>query len=141
MIWPLAFVCSWFALWVLFLAVMSLKRAHDEGKIAPGAIAYSFGLVVVYAGYIVDAAVNIGPATLLFFEMPETSGFISAFNLLLDQKFAEAKAEFLDALKNITVTARCGRHINQPGYRGDVARWMCRNLLDPFQLGGHCHKQ
>lgn len=37
------------------------------------------------------------------------------------------------------LTRRCGRYIAGPaGWRRSLALWICRNLLDPFQLGGHC---
>lgn len=107
----LVFLASWLVLWILFLAVMSLKRAKDEGKLQEGSTVFYLGMAVLFIGYLVDFLINIGPATILFFELPTEK----------------------------TVTERCSRHKNEPGYRGNVARWMCSNLLDPFQIGGHCH--
>lgn len=105
------FIGGWFLLWIMFLAVMSLKAAKDSGKLT--GVAYGFGMVVLIIGYLVDFLINMAPATVLFLEPP--------FEL--------------------TVTARCGSYLTDPGFRGGIARWLCRNLLDPFQIGGHCHKQ
>lgn len=101
---------AWFVLWVLFLAVMALKRAQDEGKLHSG-VAYYLGLSVLVIGYVADFLVNLGPATLLFLELPQEK----------------------------TVTERCNRHLLDDGWRGAIAHWLCSNLLDPFQIGGHCH--
>ena len=101
-------LAGWWVLWVLFLAVMMLKQVRDNGQLT--GVAGKLGLSVLVIGYIVDFVVNMIPATILFLEVP--------FNL--------------------TVTARCSYYINKEGYRGNIARWLCRNLLDPFQIGGHC---
>ena len=107
----LAFFTGWFILWVLFLAVMSLKRAKDEGLLVSGTTSYSLALIVLGIGYFIDFLVNITLAVVLFFEPPF----------------------------EMTVTKRCEKHLHETGYRGKVARWLCHNLLDPFQIGGHCH--
>lgn len=104
------FLGSFYVLWVLFLAVMALKSAKDAGTLAPDSDAYYLGMSVLLIGYIVDFICNI-----------------------------LASAIFLEPPFELTVTARVSRWKNSPGVRGDIARWMCAKILDPFQLGGHCN--
>lgn len=59
--------------------------------------------------------------------------FDVAFNLIVGTVvFVEPPMQFL-------FTDRCKKHIDKLTWRGDVARWFCRNLLDPFDASGsHC---
>jgi len=55
-----------------------------------------------------------------------------AFNLL-------ASLLFIDLPREATFSQRMGRYkAGASGWRATVARWVCANLLDPFQIGGHC---
>jgi hypothetical protein len=90
--------------WILYLAVMALKRERD----AMPRITRALGYIVLGVGYVFDVA----------------------FNLLASIPFAEPPRELL-------FTARVHRHINEMGYRGNLARWFCANLLEPFDKG-HC---
>jgi hypothetical protein len=46
---------------------------------------------------------------------------------------------FLDLPRELLFTQRLERYKAQgAGWRYTVARWICQNLLDPFQQGGHC---
>lgn len=54
------------------------------------------------------------------------------FNLVI------ATILFLDLPREWTFTERLDRYKQEGGWRGDVAKWICSNLLDPFQVGGHC---
>jgi hypothetical protein len=71
-------------------------------------IAEQFGYVVLYVGYAFDILFNIA-ASIPFLELP------------LDWLF----------------TSRMKRHVKEDGYRGNLARWFCANLLEPFDKG-HC---
>lgn len=101
---------AFYLLWVFFLAVMALKRAKDEGKIYRGHDAYYLAISVLWIGFVLDFLVNVFFASIIFLEPP--------FEL--------------------TVTERVARWKKEGGYRGDLARWMCAKILDPFQIGGHC---
>lgn len=103
-------LASLWLLWVFFLAVMELRAVRDAGGLKRGDDAYYIGLSVLFVGFIIDFTVNI----------------------LLSPVFLEPPFE-------TTVTARVTRWKKEQGYRGAIARWMCRKLLDPFQQGGHCH--
>jgi len=46
---------------------------------------------------------------------------------------------FLDLPREWTFTQRLERYKPDQSWRGRLARWICSNLLDPFQVGGHCH--
>lgn len=46
---------------------------------------------------------------------------------------------YVELPRELLFTARCNRHIGEEGWRGDVARWFCRNFMDPFDpAGNHC---
>ena len=45
----------------------------------------------------------------------------------------------LDPPREWTFTVRLDRYECDNNWRGRLARWICSNLLDPFQVGGHCH--
>lgn len=54
-----------------------------------------------------------------------------AFNLLASVLFADLPREW-------TFSQRMGRYKRGDDWRAAVARWCCANLLDPFEIGGHC---
>lgn len=105
----LAGVLSLWVLFILYAAVMNLKRARDEGKMTvPMNI---LGTPVLFIGLLLDALVNIFVFTLILLELPQ---------------------EFL-------VTSRLSRHIKKTGWRARVAKWFCTNLLDSLDPSGcHC---
>ena len=45
---------------------------------------------------------------------------------------------FLDWPREFMFTQRLNRYIVDGGWRSRLALCICRNLLDPFQIGGHC---
>ncbi|MEN6540829.1 MAG: hypothetical protein ABFC67_14575 [Mizugakiibacter sp.] len=95
--------------WICYLAVMNLMAARSLGTL--GKAAYAFGLPLLVVGLAADFLLNMA-SSVLFLELPH---------------------EFL-------LTARCDRHIHEKtGWRRALAVWICANLLDPFQHGGHCH--
>lgn len=49
-----------------------------------------------------------------------------------------ATVPFVDLPHELTFSQRMGRYKNAPSWRTPIARWICANLLDPFQVGGHC---
>ena len=95
-----------YALWVFFLAVMSLKRAKDAGLLT--ATAKCFGYPVLFAGLFIDFVANAVVLTLLLGELPREG----------------------------TVTSRLKRHnTTGTGWRKAVAAW-AEQLLDPFDPSG-----
>ncbi len=101
-----------YAFWVLYIAVMGAYRAHLSGRLVGMQRALAWPLVVL--GFVVDAVCQYTLATLLFADLP-------------------AKGEHL-------VTDRLQRYMRSPGtWRAAVARYVCDNLLDPFDPSGdHC---
>ena len=99
--------------WLFFLAIMALKSARDNSKLTRASTALAYPLLVV--GWCLDFSLNMA-ATPVFLDLPQ---------------------EWL-------LTIRCDRYLsiaNPTGlnrYRQRLARWLCQNLLDPFQSGGHC---
>ncbi len=70
-----------------------------------------FAYPVIAIGLAVDMLYNITAGSILFFEFPQEWLF----------------------------TTRCDRHLPNKGIRGNIARWFCKNFLDPFDPAGkHC---
>lgn len=96
--------------WICFLAFAGVKAAKDAGRTIPK-VAMALASPFIVAAFVLDVVYNLTFGSLLFAEVPRTW----------------------------TLTARASSHLKEDGYRGRVARWLCSNLLDPFQTGGHCH--
>ncbi|MRR49373.1 MAG: hypothetical protein EG825_00420 [Rhodocyclaceae bacterium] len=56
-----------------------------------------------------------------------------AFNVLI------ATVVLADLPREAMFTKRLERYRATGGWRSRVATCICRHLLDPFQVGGHCH--
>jgi len=95
-------------MWILFLAVMSLRVNQNE--VSSVAKIWAYPILVI--GLVADALFNIILGTLFFVELPH----------------------------EILFTARCERHIDKStGWRHNLAKWFCRNFLDPFDINNkHC---
>lgn len=102
---------SFYLLWILYLAVMNLQRARDNGTITRPA--YRLGLPLLYVGLLVDCLVNVIPVSVLFLELP----------------------------RECLVTQRLTRHANSvDSWRKRLALWFANNLLDTFDPSGrHVH--
>lgn len=95
--------------WGLYLSVMHLKAARDAGRLTLGAKLLGYPWLAL--ALVVDVLFNLVTGTLLFLELP----------------------------RELLFTSRVSRHLDRAGWRGDLARWFCRELLDPFDpSGGHC---
>lgn len=105
-LWPLWGVLLLWALWVFYLAVMTLKRAKDADLLTPTAKA--FGYPVLCVGLVLDFLANVLVLTVLLVELPREG----------------------------TVTSRLKRHnSSSTGWRKAVAAW-AEPLLDPFDPSG-----
>jgi hypothetical protein len=99
---------SIYVLWVFYLAVMNLKRARDNNALTK--TAYWLGMPIFLLGYAIDIAVNIFVLPIIFLELP----------------------------RETLVTSRLKRLIKTTGWRSNLAKWFCKNLLDAFDPSG-CH--
>ena len=95
--------------WCFYLMYSAFKAAQDAGRIIPTIAKWLF-YPLLLAGLLLDVVYNATFGSLMFLEFPRTW----------------------------TLTARCSSHLKEDGWRGAEARWLCKNLLDPFQTGGHC---
>jgi hypothetical protein len=99
--------------WLFFLAIMALKSARDNGKLTRTSEVLALPMLVV--GWLLDFSLNMA-----------------------------ATPVFLDFPREWLLTLRCDRYLRiaDPtglnAYRQRFARLLCKNLLDPFQSGGHC---
>lgn len=95
-----------YALWVFFLAVMSLARAKDAGQLTTTAKVLGYPVLIV--GYVLDCFVNTTVMTVLLLEIPQET----------------------------TVTSRLKRHNREStGWRKAIATW-AEPLLDPYDPSG-----
>ncbi len=98
-----------YAFWVLYLAIMSLYRAHLNNKLTK--LGYVLGSPLLIVGLVIDFIMNLTIFTVLFFELP----------------------------KEWLVTKRLQRHIRRSGWRFKLANFICEHMLnfaDP--TGNHC---
>jgi hypothetical protein len=95
-----------YALWIFYLAVMTLKRARVAGQLSP--LAFALGVPVLKVGLVLDVLVNVLVMTVVLVEPPR---------------------EWL-------VTTRLKRHNRVGrGWRYKFANW-CEQFLDPFDPSG-----
>lgn len=96
--------------WATYVLVMGLYRAHLANTLTGFTKLMAAPIVVI--GYLMDVFSNIFLATIVFLELP----------------------------REILVTTRLKRHISSSkGWRYDLAKTICDDLLDPFDpSGNHC---
>lgn len=110
MFWDLIifYVVYAYLVWIFYLAILLLKTVHDEGHIPTILIPVAY--FTLFIGIILDFTLNV-LSSIPFMEFPK---------------------EFL-------LTQRCNRLIHsEAGWRKTLALGICRILLDPFELKGHC---
>lgn len=99
-------IAGFYLLWLLFLAVMNLRRAKKAGTLTR--TAYVMGLPMLGVGLVLDFLVNAIPMTAILLELP----------------------------REWTVSARLKRHnLHSTGWRKSVALWF-EPLLDPYDHTG-----
>ena len=99
-------IAAFYVLWLLYLAVMNLRRAKKAGTLTR--TAYVMGLPMLGVGLALDFLVNAIPMTIILLETP----------------------------REWTVSARLKRHNQESsGWRKSVAAWF-EPLLDPFDHTG-----
>ena len=96
--------------WGLYVLVMGLYRAKLQGRLTTEA--YIMGWPYYALGYVVDIVANLTIFTLIMLELP----------------------------RETLVTSRLKRHMKTgAGWRYEVAKYICDNLLDPLDPhGDHC---
>lgn len=98
-------------LWVFFLAMMNLRRAHEADLLSPVAMVLGMPLLCIF--YVLDALVNFTLFSLLVQDLPREWTVSSHINRLL----------------------RTGKP-----YQARIAYFICTHLLDAFDpSGAHCN--
>lgn len=97
-----------YLLWVLYVFCMAMERAHLAGLVSPFAWALALPFIVFAIG--LDVALNLTVACIVFAELPEYGEW--------------------------TISQRLNRLARDTGWRGTLARWLARNLLDPYDSTG-----
>lgn len=123
---PLAVIIGAAAgLWALYLMYSALNASLRSGKLkkTPLPVRVLSYLLIAVMGT-ADVLFNVTLGSLLFLEPP---------SLRLPRRLGEIH----DALIALTFTHRCSSHLGDQGWRGDIARWVCNDWLNPFEEG-HC---
>lgn len=109
LIWVLLAYLLCLVVWTFYLATMKLMRAQREETLTRFAKYNAY--IIVATGLLPYLLLNIVVGTILFLDLPREFEF----------------------------TKRCRRYIKSgKGWRYVTAKWICKNLLDPFDEGGHC---
>lgn len=58
--------------------------------------------------------------------------------VLIDISFNWTFGLLLGITPDLTLSQKCGRLKKGNDWRAAVARYLCSNWLDPFEVGGHC---
>ena len=95
-----------YVMWILYVTLQALDRVRRVGLLSRTARVLSVPLLIV-AGAL-DVCINATIGTMLFGQIP----------------------------REWTLSQRLERHVARSGYRGALARWIARSLLDPFEHDG-----
>lgn len=96
-----------YVLWILYLAVMNLKRAQDSNSLSNTVLV--IGLPILALGYLIDTILNLLVMSIILFEIP----------------------------KELTISARLKRHnVTSSGYRKFIVK-LFELFLDPFDPSGN----
>ncbi len=95
--------------WGWYLSVMHLASARNEGRLTPAAKVLGYPWLA--AGLVVDTLFNLIVGSVIFLEPP----------------------------RSLLFTSRVSRLNDRDDWRGRLAKWFCKELLDPFDpKGKHC---
>ena len=103
-----------------------------------------YSLIYTYTFYFAFLAVMLLKAKWDALPLPmkvlSAPGVIIAYFMDIAFNYSIATILFLQGPQEFTFTARLSRYKTEGGLRGKVATWLCVNLLDPAEIGGHCTK-
>ncbi len=99
--------------WVCFVAIMGFRTAKLAGKLSKPV--FILALPILAVGVVLDMLLQIA-ATPVFLDLPREW----VLTKRLDRYLALVNPTGLNA------------------YRQRVAKWVCHNMLDVFEAGGHC---
>lgn len=117
----LGFIFALYLGWFWFVAAMGFKAAKDAGTLTKNTIIAAYPGVIL--GFLYDLTVlNI----------------LGSIYLLDSPIFRNGSWNPLKWNYEFTLTSHLTRLKNEPGLKGHKAKIICKNMLDPFQIGGHC---
>lgn len=99
-----------YVLWVLFVAVMAFKAAWPRLHPLMKALALPVAVVAVLLDIVFNALMSLP-----LLELPQEWTFSQRMSRYLAWSAVRPRA-----------------------WKVRLARWVCHNVLDPFEVGGHC---
>jgi hypothetical protein len=106
---PILILVATWFSWGIYLAIMHLKTMRDQNKLTPASKVFGYPWVFIFLG--LDVLYNIVIGTVIFWEFPREWLF----------------------------TARVSRLNDRKDWKGKLAKFLCKELLDPFDPdGSHC---
>lgn len=99
-------IAATYALWVLYLAAMNLRRAREAGRLFR--VTAVLAMPVIGVAVAIDVLLNLVLGTLVFLDRP----------------------------REWTVSARLERYLPGHDWRAPLAFWVAEHLLDPFDPSG-----
>ena len=115
-----------YVLWLLFLAVMALQWRWHALPRAVKAIA----LPAVIVAVVLDVLFNFTVGCVVFLKLPEPKEWGIDLHVMW--------VPFVPVGMEWTFSQRVGNYKKRIDWRAPLANWICTNLLDPFEAGGHC---
>jgi len=103
---PIIWAGSTYVLWALYLMATNLDRAVHDGTLT--AVGRALGAPIVAVAFVVDVLYNLIFGTVLYLALP----------------------------RDVTLSQRAKRYYRQPGWRGNLSRWLGKHLLNPFDRTG-----
>ena len=95
---------SLFCFWLLWIVIMGLSRAKDEGRLSPAMV--KIGTATSYFGLVWDVLCNIFLCSWIFIEFP----------------------------REATLSQRLRRLVMTTGWRQRLALWVSVELVNPFSV-------
>lgn len=101
---------SYLAFAAMWLQYLAVMNLKENrGKLTTTAKLWAYPMLLV--GVLSDIMFNLVIGTVVYIELPQ----------------------------QLLFTSRCNLHLSDAGWRGSVARWFCRNFMDPYDPdGSHC---
>ena len=118
-----------YLLYLHFIAYAAIYAAKKSGTLQQLPLpAKGAAIVILACAVILDALFNMTVGTVMFLEIP--TPYVATVTIF------KLRIPYI-GWHPLMFTTRCEMHMNEEGWRGDLARWCCK-WMNPIQTK-HCH--